>query len=148
MMNWIRTEEWPRAMMDDLAALQGEFNRLFGADGLPGRAPRFRYPPLNVWQSEDGVVVDVELPGVEADSVDVTVANGVLTVSGKRDGMDDEKVGNIRRERATGDFSRSVRLPFRVEEGGIAATYRHGVLRISLPRAEEDKPKRITVKAA
>jgi HSP20 family protein len=106
------------------------------------------YPAMNVWTSQDGVVVTAELPGLNPDDIDISVASDTLTLVGKREG--DECSGNVRfhrRERACGTFKRSLQLPFQVEAGTVKATFEKGVLEIVLPRAEADKPRKITIKA-
>lgn len=138
----------PWSLLEDLVGLQGDFNRLFGDGGWRVRAGRALYPPLNVWQSADGLVVDAELPGVDPSAVELSVEDGRLTISGERSNGGEPGEGAACRERTEGKFSRSVELPFRVNSDQVKATYKLGVLRVTLPRAEEDKPKRIAVQAA
>jgi len=118
---------------------QEEFNSLFDN--------RMReYPAMNVWMSDDKAVVDVELPGVQPGDVEVTVLENTLTVSGNRptDG-DDGKRTWFKRERPLGRFRRTLELPFAVEADKVAASYRNGILRITLPRAESDKPRTVPI---
>lgn len=147
MINMARTTNvGPWALMDELMGIQQDFNRLFEAPTPGGVRGRRRSPLLNIWESPDGLVVDAELPGVDPERVELAVENGVLTISGRRESEAGSQDRYQRRERPDGEFSRSVELPFRVESGAVKATYRHGVLRVTLPRAEADKPKRIAVK--
>lgn len=135
------------SVLDDLMGLQNEFNRYF--DGLGGRWVAEGYPPVNTWVSGDNLVVDVELPGIDPKSVDVSVHGNDLRISGKREPeqLPKEAVYH-RRERHTGEFSRALELPFEVESAKVTAAYRNGILRVILPRAEADKPKKIKIEAA
>ena len=111
-----------------------------------GLAAPASYPAMNVWMNDEGVVVTAELPGCSPDNIDITVVGDTLTVKGNRT---DEELpeGAVyhRRERTCGSFSRGFALPFEVEASGVDATFEQGVLRITLPRAEADKPRRIQV---
>lgn len=126
---------------DDLLDIENAMGRAVGG----GRSSRF--PALNAWVTESGVVVDAEVPGVDAGSIDVSVVKDELTLSGQRAADDVGDGVYHRRERGYGKFSRTVQLPFRVQADKVVATYRNGVLRVELPRAEADKPKRITIQA-
>jgi len=127
-----------------------EMNRLFA--GWPTgfwRNVTPSYPAMNVWTNEDGAVVTAELPGVSPEDIDISVVNDTLTLKGCRQPRElEEGESYHRRERGCGRFSRILQLPFQIEVEGIEATFEKGVLRISLPRAEADKPKKIVVKTA
>jgi len=104
------------------------------------------YPAMNVWMNDEGVVVTAELPGCSPDNIDVTVVGDTLTVKGSRSEEElPEGAVYHRRERACGSFSRAFTLPFEIEASDVDATFEQGVLRITLPRAEADKPRRIQV---
>jgi len=126
-----------------------EMSRLFERmPTWPGLSVAPGYPAVNVWTQTDGAVVTAELPGVEPECIDISVQEDTLTVRGTREGEEvDENVTYHRRERRSGSFARTIQLPFRVQGDGVEATFEKGVLHISLPRAKEDRPKRITVKA-
>jgi HSP20 family protein len=109
------------------------------------RAPS--YPAVNVWTQADAALVTAELPGVDPESIDISVQDDTLTVRGTRERPEMEDVTYHRQERRFGAFARTIQVPFRVQGDEVNAIFEKGVLRISLPRAEEDKPKRITVKA-
>lgn len=135
-------------MMDpvtEMQRLQREMNRLFTGGGQSIMS--YDFPPINVWLSEDDVIVTAELPGVEADSVDISVVGDALTISGVRNPLP-LKNGELyhRQERNSGKFTRSIKLPFLVEIGKVEAKYERGILQITLPRAEAEKPKKIAVK--
>lgn len=103
-------------------------------------------PALDVEEDTEGFTLHVELPGVAADNVDVSIEENVLTVSGKRDFYDDKSTDTFRRvERRFGTFHRAVRLPDRVDPEGIKAAFKDGLLTISVPKAESAKPRRIQV---
>jgi HSP20 family protein len=133
----------------EMDRLQREMNRLF-EDYSPLRqrsAPS--YPALNVWSNEEGLLVTAEVPGVSPEDIDVNVVGETLTLSGVRK-PDDLKEGARyhRQERGYGKFSRTLQLPFPVSVPKIEATFKQGVLNVRLPRAEQDKPRKITVKSA
>ena len=133
----------------EMENLRREMNRLF--DDMPARVTRYsapRYPAMNVWTNENGAVLTAELPGCDAAALDITVVDNTLTVSGQRaPEHTDQDVTYHRRERSCGSFSRTFQLPFPVEAGKVEATFENGVLNITLPRAEADKPKKIEIAA-
>lgn len=135
---------------NEMERLRREMNRLFstypatsGARVSPG------YPAMNVWTNEDGAVVTAELPGIDPEKLDIAVVENTLTLSGERTPIELTE-GDVyhRRERGSGKFTRSFQLPFNVEANNVQAVYEQGVLHITLPRAEADKPRKIVVKAA
>jgi HSP20 family protein len=134
-------------MWRDMSRLQHEMNRLF--DGFNTvRRPAASYPAMNVWANQDGLLVTTEVPGVRPEDIDVSVVGDTLTLSGER--RPDEMTENgrfHRQERGHGKFVRTLQLPFPVKVDHIDATFRNGALTINLPRAEEDKPRKITVKS-
>ena len=133
----------------EMERLRQEMNRLF--TGWPTRAQwglAPGHPAINVWTDEDSAVVTAELAGVNRKDLEIAVEDDTLSLRGSRQ-PDELEEGAIyhRQERRYGGFNRSFRLPFRVDAGKVEATLLNGVLTISLPRAEADKPKSITVKA-
>src|SRR5213595_2774832 len=102
-------------------------------------------PALDLYQSNDNVVAVVELPGMRKEDIDISLHDGTLTISGerKRDSTGGEKAE--RTERYVGAFRRSIALPTRVDASKVSATYRDGILTVTLPKAEEVKPKQIQV---
>lgn len=137
-----------RAPWREMERLRREMNRLFAE--LPSMyrinmAPS--YPAMNVWAGENDAIVTAELPGVKPEDINISVVNDTLTLSGNRPAEEcDEGTQYHRRERGCGAFTRSFQLPFQVEAGKVEATFGKGVLQITLPRAEADKPKKIAVK--
>lgn len=144
---------WPRdpwSIFDDLESIQEDMNRMFSDRGYdrPLRRSRATYPLLNVWSSTEGIVMDAELPGVDPKDVDVSVLGDELTLRGKINVQEPRKEETYhRRERPTGEFLRTLQLPFRADAGGIKANYKNGILRLTVPRSEEEKPKKIVVEA-
>jgi HSP20 family protein len=103
-------------------------------------------PAIDVYEDKDNVFVRAELPGMKKDEIDISLHEGVLTLSGERKLENEyEKADSHRTERFVGRFQRSVTLPAPVEAGKVRATYKDGVLAVTLPKAEEAKPKQITV---
>ena len=128
-----------------------DMDRLF-TNGPTRNVPRWNgahsYPATNVWTNENGAVVSAELPGVAPEDIDISVVNDTLTISGTRKSEEAEGATYYRRERGHGEFTRTFQLPFPVQGDQVKAAFDKGVLHITLPRAEEDKPKKIEVKAA
>jgi HSP20 family protein len=133
----------------DMNRLQSEMGRLF-ATYYPERVrPAPAYPALNVWTNEEGLNVTAEVPGVKPEEIEISVVGDTLTLSGTRKAEElDESVRYHRQERGYGDFTRSLQLPFQVDVDKVEATFRNGVLMVAMPRAEEDKPRKIAVKSA
>lgn len=104
-------------------------------------------PAVDVSEDENGYVVRAELPGVKKDAIDVTLEDGVLTISAETKSESEEKKGErvIRQERRYGKYARSLTLGTQIEEHKVKANYKDGVLELVLPKAEAVKPKRIAV---
>jgi len=117
------------------------------------RRPRFQaapsFPAMNVWTNQEGAVLTAELPGVNPEDIDISVVGETLTLTGSRQ-PEELKEGEKyhRRERGYGKFTRTFQLPFPVEADKVEAMFDKGILHISLPRAEADKPRKISVKTA
>jgi HSP20 family protein len=141
---------WTSPLAREMEQLRRDMNRLLAdfPTSLQWRmAPS--YPAVNIWASGDCAVLTAELAGVALEDIEIAVENDALTLSGSRKPDDvEEGAAYHRQERRYGNFARSVRLPFRVESSKVEATLRNGVLTITLPCAEAEKPKKITVKAA
>ena len=144
---------WPRnawSIFDDLESMQDDMSRLFAARGeRPLRRGQPTFPLMNVWSSVDGLVIDAELPGVDPKDVDVSVMGDELTLRGKVSAQE-LRQGEVvhRQERPTGAFMRVLQLPFRADASGVKAHYKNGVLRLTVPRSEAEKPKKVAVEAA
>jgi HSP20 family protein len=134
-----------------LTQLRDHMNRLFEL-GLPSRSTEAFgnwSPALDAYEDKDKYTVCVELPGLKKEDISVTVDNGVLTIAGERKSEKEVDEGTLHRsERFYGRFSRSVSLPTAVKSAGVSATYRDGILKVEIPKAEEAKPKNIEVKVS
>ncbi|MDD2598081.1 MAG: Hsp20/alpha crystallin family protein [Kiritimatiellae bacterium] len=141
----------PWSIFDEFEPVSGVLNRAGSRSGAPGKhawACRGSYPLVNVWQADDDLIIDAELPGVDPADVEISVNDAELTISGKIKRQDaTENESYLRRERVAGDFARRLKLPFKIEAGAVKASYKNGLLRVHLPRAEEEKPRRIEIEA-
>ena len=118
------------------------FERLLDGDFTPVAKPAL---PLAVWQDEHAIHVEMDAPGVTADGVNVTVHNRELTLQLTRQG---EKRTDGIDTRTFGTVEQRLKLPTTVDTGSVEATLANGVLKVSLPKSEEAKPRKIEVKAA
>jgi len=134
----------------ELDRLQGELNRLFQAVWGPevARRPAGVFPPVNVSEDRDNVYVRVELPGVSPEDIDLAVAAETLAISAKRKTEEAQPVSYHRRERESGEFQRVITLPVRINPGAGAATAENGVIKVTLPKSEDVKPKKIRIEAS
>ena len=136
-----------------LTNLRDEMDRLFEAPfgDLAGVSELFGgwAPALDVREDKDNLVVKVELPGMKKEEIDVSLNDGLLTISGERKAEEKVKDAEVyRAERFVGRFQRTVTLPSAVAADKVSAQYRDGVLTITLPKSEEAKPKQITVQGS
>lgn len=137
------------SVLSEMERLQREMNRLF--EGVVPRRLRSApsYPAMNVWSNQEGALITAEVPGVQPEHIDISVVGETLTLTGERLAPEvGEDARYHRQERGYGKFSRSIELPFRVDADQVQATFNQGVLQIRLPRAEEDKPRKISVQVA
>ncbi len=136
----------------DLRNLQEEVNRLFtGNIGRSfddeGIARGAWSPSVDIYENKDQIVLEAELPGMNREDFELTVENNVITLRGERRFEKKEDTDNYHRvERAYGSFTRSFTLPNTVTGEGASADYRNGVLRVTLPKKEETKARRIEIK--
>lgn len=129
--------------------LQDEMDRLFGRWGMnsPRVFARGLYPPLNLWEDDDNLYVEAELPGLELSDLEISVTgDNQLSIKGNRKQPEPEKGTWHRQERGYGNFSRLVELPSHVDSERVSGEFKHGVLTITMPKREEAKPRRIEVK--
>lgn len=103
------------------------------------------FPPLNVFSRGDDIVIVAEAPGLKKEELDIQVKGRTIQIAGTKNIQYGEPVSLHRRERTIGRFSRSLNLPVEVDTDKITAEYRNGILAISLPRAEHEKPRSIQV---
>lgn len=137
----------------DLRTLQEEVNRLFTgniARGFDdeGIARGAWSPSVDIYENKDHIVLEAELPGMKREDFDLSVENNVITLRGERHFEKSDESDNYHRvERAYGSFTRSFTLPNTVTAEGATAEYSNGVLRVTLPKREETKARRIEIKA-
>lgn len=136
----------------DLRSLQDEVNRLFtGNIGRTfddeGIARGSWHPSVDIYENKDQIVLEAELPGMNREDFDLSIENNVITLRGERRFEKKEDTDNYHRvERAYGSFTRSFTLPNTIGGEGATADYRNGVLRVTIPKREETKARRIEVK--
>jgi len=142
---------------EDVAHLRREIDRAFeGFDMaqspprrvafLPARGPR-EYPLINLLEDKDQLYVEALTPGVDPQSLNLTVMNNRLTIGGEKTRIGSNVTAEAfhRSERASGKFVRTIDLPVEVNDAAIQAQYKNGLLVITLPKAEKAKPKQINV---
>ena len=130
------------ALWQEINDVQDEFNKWFGRGTRSPSAPA-----LNVWEDENAVHAEADLPGLDPAKIEITVTEGnQLTVQGERPATEIAGAVWIRQERPFGKFVRAVTLPALVDADRVEAKYENGVLRLTLPKHEAAKPRKITVK--
>ena len=137
---------WPS--FDRWASLRDEMNSLFELPSTGNLARQTQLfsgwtPALDLYQSSDNVVAVVEIPGMRKE--DISLHDGMLTIAGERESSSSEGENAERTERFSGKFRRSISLPTRVDAGKVSATYKDGILTVTLPKAEDAKPKKVEV---
>lgn len=133
---------------DGLNRLHSRINDLFDNGFVPAaaRSNGTWLPPVDILESKDAYLIRAELPGMKKEDFKLEVNDGTLTLSGERKyEKPAEGVEMQRSERVSGKFTRSFYLPEKVKQDGIHASYRDGILEIHVPKAEEAKPRQITV---
>jgi HSP20 family protein len=123
-------------------ALSGSFDRT--------RGPQVWVPAMDVAEKADAYLINVELPGVEPTQVEINFEQNVLTIRGVKPSSFDAANGEYRvftAERVSGEFERAVRLPDFVDSEHIEASYSHGLLQITVPKAQTAQPRKIEIKA-
>src|ERR1041385_909080 len=135
----------------DLRTLQEEVNRLFSTNltrgcGEEGIGRGAWNPSVDIYENKDNIFLEAELPGMNRDDFELSVENNVITLRGERQFEKKDDSDNYHRvERSYGSFTRSFTLPQTVSAEGANAEYRNGVLRVTLPKREETKARRIQV---
>jgi HSP20 family protein len=130
-----------------LNEMQHEMNRVF--DRL-GQQPFGvgEFPALNLWEEENALYLEAELPGLELSDLEIFVTGrNQLTIKGERKAPNFEKGVTHRQERGFGKFTRSLTLPFAVDEEKVEARFEQGVLKVRLPKHEAAMPRKIEIKA-
>jgi HSP20 family protein len=152
-MNLIRyqaSDSAPSSASDRWSNLRDELNSFFDMPfssnfGRTGQLFTGWSPALDLYESGDHFVAVVELPGMRKEDIDISLHDGSLTISGERKGESNNGETAQRTERYVGTFRRSISLPTRVDPSKVSAIYQDGILKVTLPKAEEAKPKQIQV---
>ncbi len=131
----------------ELEEMQRNLSRILDDASFGGTETGQWLPAVDIRETDDALLVEAELPGIDKKDVNVEVKDGVLTISGERKFEKDVKEENVHRiERSYGRFVRSFSLPTNVDTDKVEATMKDGVLSVRLPKKESAKPKAITVK--
>jgi HSP20 family protein len=137
---------WNVDVWREMERLRREMDSLFGGMGPTGGATT--YPLLNVYEGDESILVTAELAGMSKDGVSITFSDGVLTIAGKREPVASVKgMAVVRQERSSGGFEKTLRIPTKIRQDGIKASFSNGILTVTLPKSEEAKPKTITIEA-
>lgn len=102
-------------------------------------------PALDLYQNSENIVAVVELPGMRKEDIEISLQDGTLSISGERKDERSQENGATRTERSAGKFRRTITLPTRVDANKVSASYKDGILTVTLPKAEEAKPKQIQI---
>ena len=130
-------------LLADLDAMTDSFERMFGLRAAPGGQRGF-LPPVDIWEDDQQVVIQLDIPGCRLDDLSAEAVDGQLIVTGER-AMSDGATRRYRSERWQGRFVRSFTLPRGVDGSNISADYEDGVLTVTLPKPEEAKRKTIEI---
>ena len=154
-MLWRRTTDWPTrgwtSAFEELERMRRQMDRLTEGitRGLWREPVAGVFPLMNITEDKDNYFVRAELPGLNANDLEISVTGDTLSISGERKvPVEDEKARYHRREREAGKFSRIVSLPAQIDAAKVEARCTDGVLTVTLPKAEAAKPKQIAVKAS
>lgn len=150
-MNIIRFQRpslWNWSGFDQLNDLRDEINRLFEPLDANGSSGAFNTwaPALDLHEDKDNLILRAELPGLKKEDIEISLHENAVTISGERKNEKKYEGANTsREERFFGRFTRSLNLPKTVDAGKVKATYVDGVLTVTLPKAEEAKPRQIQI---
>lgn len=127
--------------------LEREVDRLLQSVNLTFQGLRFgrQYPPINLYELPEEYLITAEVPGVRTEDLELTVANGVLSLKGRSSDIEGAEERFRRQERPRGVWQRSISIPDRVNVEQLTAEFVNGILKIHLPKAEETKPRQIPV---
>lgn len=148
LMRFQRPDVWGWNGFDQLTNLRDEINRLFGETTQTGMSGAFNNwaPALDLYEDDESLIVRAELPGLKKEEIDVSLHENTVTISGERKSEKKYKDGETSREERTfGRFTRSLALPKQVDPSKVKAAYEDGVLTVTLPKAEEAKPRQIAI---
>ena len=137
------------ALMDSLRRLEAEKDQLLGRSAYPAgirAVPRGTFPPINVGATAERVDVYVFAAGLDSRSIDVSIQQNLLTVSGSRKLTPNPEAEYYRRERYDGEFRRVIALPEDVDPDRVEAKYRDGVLQVTVHRRQPARPRQIEIR--
>jgi HSP20 family protein len=143
------TDFWGTDLWSKMNRFRDEMDRMFESFGLGNGWPTLAvaYPAVNVWEDEDHVYAEAELPGMELNDMEIYVTGGnQLTIKGERKPWTPGQGTWHRQERGFGTFTRVITLPVDVDADKVEARLHNGVLTITMPKTETAKPRKITVK--
>ena len=133
----------------EIGQLQNEMSRMLAGARAYNAFDQREFPPVNLYVNDHDLLLTLEVPGIDPAQVDVTVTGDTVHLRGERPAETAQPGQSFhRRERAAGQFSREVRLPFEVDPSKTEAAYERGVLTVRMARPESVKPKKVTVKSA
>ena len=138
----------PSSVFDELWRLQQEVDELFGSSSSPlgiRSLPRGSFPAINVGQTAERVDIYLFAPGIDPKSLDISIQQNLLTVSGKRDLRVHEEASYYRQERFSGEFRRVISLPEDVDPERVHAKYVDGIVQIGVQRRESARPRQIEI---
>jgi len=128
-----------------------EMNRMFDALGGPlglRSMPRGAFPAVNLYDTEDELVLTAEVPGMDPKDLELSVVDNSVTLSGKREQPEQDGARYYRRERPSGTFTRTLTLSDKIDRDKVSAEYKDGVLTVHLPKLQSAKAKAIEIKAS
>lgn len=138
--------DWTFSPVSELERMRRSMDELFERFGMtPGSSLAF--PAVNLYDKGEELVVAVEVPGVPRDRLQVDLRENVLTLSGSREAAPYQNASALRQETPSGTFSKTLRLPAKVDADKVEAQYKEGILLIRMPKSEESKPKQIAIHA-
>jgi HSP20 family protein len=136
---------------DPLTTLRGAVSKLFDEFTYGTEEPWFRttpsFPALNVWEDNDNLYVEAEIPGVKPEDIEASAIGRELTIHGRRQPAQDPNLTYHRQERGTGEFTRVLELPVEVDTENVQAGLKDGILTVTLPKSRSAKARKIEVKA-
>jgi HSP20 family protein len=133
---------------EELARMRKDMDRLFGTMETPSRVLGAGvFPAINLTENADNYYVRAELPGIQAQDLDIQVTGRNISISGERKiPIESENARYHRRERDAGKFSRALALPGEIDSDKVGAKFANGILTVTIPKAEAQKPRQITVR--
>ena len=143
-----RPDVWDWSAFDRLTNLRDEINRLFESPLANGSSDAFNAwaPALDLLEDKDSLIVRAELPGMKKEDINISLHENAVTISGeRRNEKKYEESETSRQEREYGRFTRSLTLPKQVVASKVKASYKDGILTVTLPKAEEAKPRQVEI---